>query len=47
MVNFLSLNEINILKNHIFVLNMVFNMIFIPFMGVILLQLVVGYFYQL
>lgn len=47
MLNFLSLPEINILKNQLFVLDKIFNLIFLPFLGLILLQLIVGYFYQL
>ena len=47
IINFLSLKEIGVLKQHIFVINNVFNLVFLPLLGVILLQLVGGFFYQL
>lgn len=47
MLNFLSLPEINMLKNQLFLLDKIFNMIFLPYLGLILLQLIIGYFYHI
>jgi hypothetical protein len=47
IINFLGLKQIGVLKHQILVLSHVFNLIFLPLLGLIVLQLILGFFYQL